>query len=267
MVDWRSMDRATRSAAYDNSRAVADSAAQLARWKALSAPLRVDCAGERDIAYGPRQRNRFDLFACGRSPAPMLVFIHGGYWQRNAKEDFACMAIGPLARGMDVATIGYTLTPETTLTEIAREIDTALSAVADFATGPVIVSGWSAGGHLAALTLGRPGVKGVLAISGIFDLEPLRGTVIDDGVRIADDEVVALSPIKRCVPGQSVIAFGAAELPELCRQSRDYHAARTRDGFSSLLVTSPNADHFTVLDGLIDPDGDLTRAALDLAAA
>ena len=267
MSDWRDMDRATRSAAYDNGRAVADSAARLVRWKALSAPLRATCAGERDIAYGARPRNRFDVFACGRAAAPMLAFIHGGYWQRNAKEDFACMALGPLAQGFDVATIGYTLAPEATLTEIAGEIVIALTAVASLAQGPMIVSGWSAGGHLAALALGRPRVHGVLAISGIYDLEPLRGTLIDDQVHISEAEAATLSPLRRADPGRLKIAYGAEELPELRRQSRDYADVRGARSFPTDLLPAPGADHFSILDGFIDPCGDLTRAGMDLVRA
>lgn len=267
MSDWRSMDRATRSAAYDNGRAVADSAAQLQRWKALSAPLRATCAGERDIVYGARPRNRFDVFACGRPAAPMLAFIHGGYWQRNAKEDFACMAMGPLAQGFDVATIGYTLAPDATLAEIAGEIDTALAAVARLARGPLIAAGWSAGGHLAALALGRPQVHGVLAISGIYDLDPLRGTLIDDRVHISDAEAADLSPMRRADAGRLAIAYGADELPELRRQARDYADARGTRSFPTVLLPMPGTDHFSILDGFIEPGGDLTRAGLDLLRA
>lgn len=266
-VGWRDMDRATRSAAYDNSRAVANSAAQLARWKALSAPIRASSPGERDVVYGPRPRNRFDLFACGEAAAPLLVFIHGGYWQRNAKEDFACMAIGPLARGFDVAMVGYTLTPDATLIEIVAEIDAALSTIARLATGRVIVSGWSAGGHLAALMLGRSEVSGVLAISGIYDLEPLCGTLIDDQVHISETEVTKLSPIRRDDPGRLAIAYGVNELPELCRQSLAYRDMRVANTSPTWLLPSQGADHFSVLDGLIDPGGDLTRTATDLLHA
>ncbi len=264
MADWRDMDRATRSAAYDNGCAVADSAAQIARWKALSAPIRASGPGERDVVYGPRPRNRLDLFACGKAAAPLFVFIHGGYWQRNAKEDFACMGIGPLARGFDVAVVGYTLTPDATLTEIVAEIDAALATVTRLATGRVIVSGWSAGGHLAALMLRRSEVSGVLAVSGIYDLMPLRGTLIDDRVHISEQEAIEFSPIRRDDPGSLAIAYGADELPELCRQACAYRDMRVGNKSPTWLLPSQGADHFSVLDGLIDPGGDLTQTATDL---
>ena len=93
----------------------------------MSATLRADRATELDVPYGPLPRNRIDLFPAARPDAPLLVFIHGGYWQRNAKEDFACMAAGPLARGMAVALPGYTLTPEASLTAIVDEVGAALA--------------------------------------------------------------------------------------------------------------------------------------------
>jgi acetyl esterase/lipase len=264
------MDRATRSAAYDNGAAVADSAARVARWRALSASLRATCPGERDLAYGPLPRQRLDLFDSATARAPLVAFIHGGYWQRNAKEDFACVATGPLARGLDVALVGYTLAPEASLTAIVAEIRAALTLLRrlDRERGlarPLVVSGWSAGGHLAALALDWPEVDAALAISGIFDLEPLRGTIIDDKLRLTEMQVEALSPLRRPTRRPIVIACGGDELPELRRQSRDYHAACAATGGAATLCPIEGADHFSVLDGLIEPDGALTRSLLALS--
>src|SRR5262249_7763271 len=79
-----------------------------------------------DLEYGRGVRNRIDIFRCGKAHVPLLVYIHGGYWQRNAKEFFACLAEGPLARGFDAAWVGYALAPEATLTEIVDEVRTAI---------------------------------------------------------------------------------------------------------------------------------------------
>ena len=265
--DWRGMDRATRSAAYNNGAAVPDSAARVADWTARSVAVRERPTAVLDLVYGPKPRNRIDVFPCDASDAPLVAFIHGGYWQRNAKEGFACMALGALARGLDVALVGYTLAPEATLAEIAGEIRAALAVLRrrDAEAGVrrrLIASGWSAGGHLAALAMDWPEVDAALAISGIFDLEPLRGTEIDDKLRLSEAEVADLSPIRRPSDKPLAVAFGADELPELCRQSRDYHAACLNSG----LVPVPGADHFSVLDELISPDGLLTDALVALVA-
>jgi len=268
-TSWREMGREVRSAAYNNSAAVPSSAEQLARWKRLSATLRTSQPGALDLRYGPRPRNRIDLFPAENPDAPLLAFIHGGYWQRNAKEDFACMATGPLAQGVSVALIGYTLAPVASLSAIATEIRQALRFLraGESATrwgGRLVVSGWSAGGHLAALAMQWPEADAGLAISGIYDLEPLQGTTIDNPLNLTAGEIEALSPQRLRPTGKPLIlAYGGDELPELCRQSRDY-AASAASGTAELLPIA-GADHFSVLDGLIDPAGALTQAVARLA--
>ena len=270
--NWREMDSATRSIAYNNGAAVSNSAEQLARWRSLSEAVRRERPAQLDLRYGPLQRNLIDMFPSDRLDAPLLVFVHGGYWQRNSKDDFSCMALGPLAHGLAVAVLGYTLAPDATLTTIAEEIRTAVDVLRhqDENAGlqrRLVISGWSAGGHLAALAAAWPGVNATLAISGIFDLEPLRGTSVIDKLHLTEAEVQTLSPIKQLAPRQSpmVIAYGANELPELCRQSCDYDAACRAQGFDPTLLPVSGADHFSVLDSLIDPAGVLTAAAVSLA--
>ena len=272
MTDWRTMDRATLTAAYDNGVAVANSAAQLARWRGLGAALRAQHPATLDLRYGPHPRNTLDLFACGRPRAPLLAFIHGGWWMRNAKEDFAGMAAGPLALGMDVATLGYTLAPDATLTTIAAEIGDALVFLRrrkGGRAGPLVVSGWSAGGHLAALAAegGVAQVDACLAISGAFDLAPLRGTALNDTLGITPAEVEALSPSRLAARGSCpmVVAYGTDELPEMRRQSEDYAAARAAAGVPTRLLPLAGADHFSILDAMMAPDGALARAAAALA--
>ena len=109
---YRGMDRTALDAAYNNSEAVADSPQWLARWRERSALVRARPAAKLDIAYGPRPRERLDYFSCGKTGAPLFVFIHGGYWQRNDKDMFAFLADGPLAHDIDVAMVGYTLAPD-----------------------------------------------------------------------------------------------------------------------------------------------------------
>src|SRR5262249_8701380 len=120
-IVWRGMTRAQLDAAYNNSAAVKNSGEKLADWQRRSDVVRARQTELLDLRYGPRPRNRIDAFRCGRQRAPLLVYIHGGYWQRNAKEFYACLAEGPLARGIDVALIGYTLAPDASLTEIVAE--------------------------------------------------------------------------------------------------------------------------------------------------
>ncbi|GAA0262399.1 hypothetical protein LNAOJCKE_5282 [Methylorubrum aminovorans] len=268
-VAWRGLDRASLTRAYDNSGAVRDSAALVAGWRARSAAFRESKAGH-ILAYGAGSRQALDFYHCGAAGAPCLAFIHGGYWQRNAREDFTCMAEGPLGLGLDVALIGYTLAPEASLTRISEEVAAALRLLRQkIGLSRLVVAGWSAGGHLAALmtTLAADAADAALAVSGIFDLEPIAGTGLNDALRLTDGEVAELSPIRRLAPdGPPVsVIYGGAELPELCRQSADYHAARRALGLAGDLHVVPGADHFRVLGALIAPDGRIAREAARLA--
>ncbi len=119
---YRGMDRAALDAAYDNSAAVSESLALLADFQARSQHL--------DLRYEPAERNRIDYFAA-QSPGPVLVFIHGGYWQMRAKENFSFLATGPLAHGIHVAFVGYTLAPETPLDGIVTEVRAAIAWLAE----------------------------------------------------------------------------------------------------------------------------------------
>lgn len=270
-VIWRGMTRAQLDAAYNNSAAVANSADKLSEWTQRSAALRAREGALLDLAYGARPRNRIDIFRCGRAGAPLFVFIHGGYWQRNAKEIFSCMAEGPLAHGFDVALPGYTLAPEASLTGIVAELRAALSWLRangrrhGVAEAALVVSGWSAGGHLTAMML--PEADAGLAISGVFDIEPCRLNYLNEKLNLTADEVEALSPIRHLPPssGPLAVAFGTAELPELQRQSRDYAAAREGAGLPTELLPLAGHDHFSILEELARPDGALTRALTKLA--
>lgn len=270
---WAGLSQAERDAAYNNNAAVANSAALVERRNAASAALRSAHRSGLDVPYGPAPRQRFDLFPAASPAAPCLVFIHGGYWQRNTREDFACFAEGMLANGWAVAFPGYTLAPEATLTQIVAETRRALGWLAadgprhGVGAGPIVVSGWSAGGHLAAMALDHPRVAAALAISGVYELAPLRDTYLDEKLRLSDAEIEALSPLRlAAVQKPLAIAYGTAELPALIADSRDLHARRAAAHAPGRLIPVPSADHFTILEELRRPHGMLARAAMELAA-
>ncbi len=276
MTLYRGMDRAALDAAYDNTAAVANSAALLADFDARSARLRAAHAQHLDLRYGPAERNRIDYFAApgAKTPAPILVFIHGGYWQMRAKETFSFIANGPLAHGIHVALPGYTLAPAITLDGIVDEVRTAIRWIAqhgaDYGGDParIIVSGWSAGGHLTAMMMDEPAVQGGLAISGIFDLEPIRLNYLNTKLGLNQAAAQRLSPLLQ-LPARAaplMLACGGAELPELQRQSQTYASARERAGLPGRLMELPQRDHFTMLEELA-PDGALTTLVREIIAA
>jgi arylformamidase len=264
---WRSFTRAELDTSYNNSAAVGDSATRLADWSKRSAELRGWQPQYLDLSYGSRERNRIDVFRCGIARAPLLVFIHGGYWQRNAKEIFSCMAEGPLTHGFDVALPGYTLAPAASLTEIVAEIRTAIAwlrlqgPAIGIATGRLIVSGWSAGGHLAATAMLWPEVNAGLAISGIFDLEPIRLGVLNDKLRLMPEEAASLSPLLHLPAraGPLIVAYGDSELPELQRQSQEFATAWRQAGLEGVAMPLTGKNHFSILEELASPAGLLSR--------
>src|SRR5271163_3691099 len=211
---WGCLTRAERNAAYDNNAATADSAVLVAARNAASAAFRTEHAGHLDLAYGVGERQKWDIYPAKDPGAPVLIFIHGGYWQRNSREFFAVMAEGALTRGLAVAMPGYTLAPEATLTEIVAEIRLALDwlareGAAHGAGGPAIVTGWSAGAQLAAMALDHPHVKAGVGISGVYELGPIRDTDLNTALKLTDEEIATLSPL-RLPPSRKpfAIAYG-----------------------------------------------------------
>ncbi len=270
---WALLSRAARNAAYDNNAAVAQSAALIAARNAASAAFRVAHAGHLDVAYAPGERTRFDLYPAAVPAAACLVFLHGGYWQRGSRDVFACYAEGALAAGLSVAMPGYSLAPDASLTTLSGEIERALDWLAEHGprhgiAGPVVLSGWSAGAHLAALHLGHPSVVGGLAVSGVYDLGPIRDTHLDEALRLTDAEVETLSPLRLpVVPKPLAIAYGTRELPALVDDARAFHARRAAAHAAGPLIPVAGADHFTILDGFRRPEGILVRAAVEVAGA
>lgn len=263
MSVYRGMDRATLDAAYNNSAAVSTSAAHVAEWERRSVRVRQAPCATVNLTYGPAPKNRIDYFASGAASAPLLVFLHGGYWHRNSKETFSFIAEGLLAHGIDVAVVGYTLAPEARLSAIVAEVSVAIdwlaaqTATLPFDAGQVYVGGWSAGGQLAAIAAQNPHVRGVLSISGIFDLEPMAKCYINDVLNLDEIEIRTLSPALN-IPTKNtryLIYVGGDELPELQRQSAEFADALQARGFDVAFTTVPGLNHFTVVDELARPQG------------
>jgi arylformamidase len=272
---YRGMERAALDAAYNNRAAVPRFAEISAERVQRSARVRGTRAGRYDLRYGDASRERLDFFPAASPHAPVLAFIHGGYWQSNDKEPSSFLADGPLAHGFAVALIEYTLAPQADIARIVAEVRCAIDWLAANA-GPlggdparIYVSGHSAGGHLAASALDRPGVAGVLAISGLYDLEPIRLCYLNEKLGLSEESARRHSPLFH-LPERSppiVVAVGAAELPELVRQSAHYAAALAARGLPARYLPLPGHDHFTVLDALARPDGALCTALLGMKRA
>ncbi|UPJ66999.1 alpha/beta hydrolase [Bradyrhizobium sp. 191] len=269
---WSELSQAERNAAYDNNAAVKNSVALIAERNEASSRLRGTLKSHLDLPYGERANNKIDLYPAAKPDAPCLVFLHGGYWQRNSRELFAMLVEGVAAHGWSVAIPGYSLAPEVSLTDIVGEIPRALDWLAAHGAsygvaGPVVLSGWSAGAHLAAMALDHPRVHAGLALSGVYDLAPIRDTGLNDALKLTDQEIATLSPLRLPVTQKRLdIAYGSNELPALVCDSIDLSDKRVAAGAPGKLISVEGADHFTILEALRRPDGilvDAVRRLLD----
>src|SRR3954451_11871179 len=227
-LDWRKMSQEERDLGLNNGVAVTGSVDMVAGWEQRSGELRKRHPGYRELRYGPRERNQIDFLGVA-GKAPTLLFIHGGYWQNRAKEVFSIFAEGPMVHGINVALIGYTLAPDATLDEIVAEIHAGI----DFLSGQlpalgaapegIVVSGWSAGGHLTSMALSHPKVRAGMAISGIYDLEPIRHSYLNQKLRADEATSRRNSPMmQEGGPAKPLsLVVGSAELPLLRKQTAD----------------------------------------------
>lgn len=263
--DWRSMSQQDRDLGHNNSVAVAGSADIVAGWELRSAAMRARYPGYLDLRYGPRVRNRIDFLKV-RDKGPTLLFIHGGYWQNRAKEVFTVVAEGPMAHGINVALIGYTLAPDATLDQIVAEIfagidflGAQLPALGGDGSG-IVVSGWSAGGHLTSMALSHPLVRAGMAISGIYDLEPIRASYLNEKLGLDEAMSRRNSPMMQAggAPKPLSLVVGAAELPLLRQQTTDFAGHRAHHGLPVTCEEIPGANHFTIMNEMISPSGRIT---------
>jgi acetyl esterase/lipase len=227
--------------------------------------MRARYSGHLDLRYGPRERNRIDFFKVAEK-APTLLFIHGGYWQTRAKETFALFAGGPMAHGINVALTGYTLAPDATLDEIVAEIHRGLDFLAAQLPGlggdpdRIVVSGWSAGGHLTSMALSHRCVKAGMAISGIYDLEPIRHSYLNVKLKLDEATSSRNSPVMQAGGTMKPLSLvvGDAELPLLRKQTADFAAHRAIYGLPVTYEEIPGANHFTIMNEMASPTGRIT---------
>ena len=263
--DWRGMSQEDRDRGLNNGVAVAGSADIVAGWERRSAEMRGRYSDHLDLRYGPRERNRID-FLKSAEKGPTLVFIHGGYWQHRAKEVFTLFAAGPMAHGINVALFGYTLAPDATLDEIVAEIHQGIDFLIEQLpalggnASRIVVSGWSAGGHLASVALSHPQVKAGMGISGIYDLEPIRHSYLN--VKLGLDKAMSRrnSPVMQAGGAMKPLSLvvGSAELPLLRKQTADFACHRAKYGLPVTYEEIPGADHFTIMNEMVSPTGQIT---------
>ena len=258
--------------AYENRIHIPDADRHLAAWPKDAATFRRSFAGANlNVAYGSSKRTHYDLFtpkggieaACG-----LAAFVHGGYWVALSKDDFSHMAAGLLARGWAVAILGYTLAPQARITQITREISTAVEHLGKTGTGPLRLIGHSAGGHLVSrmmcddITFGpvtTQRLDRVLSVSGLHDLRPLQRLAKNELWQLDDNESHAESPLLRTPRPEIdlVCLAGADERPEFIRQNAILPLAWQGLGANCHSQLLAGHNHFTIIETMTQPDSRL----------
>ncbi len=274
--------RAELDAQYNLRAAVPEHGDYFDRWARRSAAARERLPCRLDVAYGDTPAETLDIFTTSRPGAPVHLFIHGGYWQAMDKSDFSFVAEGLAPAGCVVAVLNYALAPRVGMDEIVRQSRAAVAwlwrNVGRHGGDParIHVSGHSAGGHLAAMAMitDWPGfaadlppdpIKGGCAISGLFDLEPIRRCYLNEVLGMDAATAARNSPIRH-VPASApplILALGEAETDEYHRQQADFAEVWRAAGHSLRLVLAPGLNHFAVVEELADPRSPLTRSVVE----
>jgi acetyl esterase/lipase len=226
-----------------------------------------------DISYGERPRNRFDLFHPAGQSKGLVVFVHGGFWKALDKSFWSHLARGPVEGGYAVAMPSYTLCPEVRISEITREIAAAVERAAAMVEGPLFLTGHSAGGHLVTRMISatsplpddvRARINHTVSISGLHDLRPLMKTAMNAELKIDEAEARVESPaLLEPMPNARVTCWvGSSERPEFVRQNALLANIWTGLGAKTCVIEEPGRHHFDVIDGLVDPDHQLTSTLL-----
>jgi arylformamidase len=271
MDRYRGMDRAELDVAYNNRAVVPGWQDYLDRWR-RNGHATYAHADARDLRYGSGDRHRMDLFMPKDGKSPVCLFLHGGYWQWNDKEGQAFVADGILKIGLGAAIGEYTLAPAASMSEICREAEMQVEFLSEELKrrnhdGQIVVCGISTGAHLLACTLHLDYVVGAVFMSGIYDLEPIRLSSLNEAIQMSWEEARQHSPLHQ-VPDSMpsvVLAFGTHERPEIQRQSTDYGSALCANGHHAVLLPVEGADHFSILETLSDGEGEVAKALRALA--
>lgn len=261
---------------YNNRMRVPDYGEYFARWAAESALVRRSLGGELDVPYGEAARERLDAFAAPRAArttgAPLLVFIHGGYWRSLDKSFHSFVAGAAHALGAAAVLPNYTLCPHARIADITLQMTRALSWAWRHARAlnadarRICVVGHSAGGHLASMMLAcawdvldpalpRQLVRRALSVSGLYDLQPLMDTPsLQEVLRLDVHQVASCSPARLPAPprGELWTVVGGEESGEYLRQQRLMRQAWGRERVP-LAQVLPGLNHFSVMDALVDP--------------
>lgn len=266
-------------AQYDLAQTVEDAEAYARFYDRESEKLRSEIEHRLNVPFGPTLAEHSDVYPAGDG-APVLVYVHGGYWRARNSKEFGYVARGPVSKSVAAVVTNYALCPEVTMDEVVRQTRAAVAWVyknaRSFGGDPegIHVAGHSAGGHLVAMLLetdwegvyGLPAdvIKSATAISGLFDLAPFPYTYLQPQLQLSWDQVLRNSPILH-IPDTApplLVAYGEDETDEFKRQSEDFLEVWRAKGLDGERLVLPGKNHYDVIDGFLDAESDLCSAIL-----
>lgn len=262
-------------AQYDIDVAVPDHAVYSRHYAGTSLRARRTLRCQLDVPYGPTREEYLDIFPAAVRGAPVFMFIHGGYWRGLSAKEFSCVALGAHDLGITTVVVNYALTPKVSLDEITRQARASVAWVlrnierhgAD--PGRVAIGGHSAGAHLAAMCLetawqedyGLPAdpLTGAVLVSGIYDLNPLRFSLLQPQIQLDDGVIRRNSPLFRIRPCATPawVTWGGRESAEFHRQSDTYLAAWRAAGNRGERCPQEACNHLDAIYGFEDASSEL----------
>ncbi len=278
---YQGYDQAGLDAQYNNRLRWPDYKVHFANWRAWSTATceRLPC--HLDLAFGPGPMEKLDILPAEQGGAPLHVFIHGGYWYSLDKADYSYVAEGFRPHGIATAVNNFGLAPDTSMDEIVRQNRAALAWLwrnaRAYGADPerIYVCGHSAGGHLAAMLLatnwpafgaGLPKdvVKGACSIGGLFDMEAIRLSYLNNTLKMSREEAERNEPLAQDYPVRAPLSLVVAvdETPEYHRQSQAMADLWRSLGYPVELLVPEGLNHFDVVNQLRDPGCELVKVQL-----
>lgn len=252
-------------------------------WLDRSAAHRQASGARVDLAYGDGEREKIDFFAGGDANGPLLIYIHGGYWQRGDKNMYSFVSEAFVRHGVSVAVLNYSLSPLVRMGQIPPQIRKAIAwnwhnaSGLGFSREKLFVMGHSAGGHLAAMMMATDWpsfdaelpvdlIRAGIPISGVFELEPIVHTSLNEGLGMDIPEAHAESPcfIPPMTNAPQLVVAGGGETSEFLRQSDDYATQYQTAERSMERYDVPEDDHFDELHRLAEDDSVLFEKTMKL---
>lgn len=255
--------------------------ATIAGFEAASAEVATHPGFVGEVGFGPHPRQRFDWYPAEGAARATLAYFHPGYWQMRDRTLFRCLMPVFAAMGVDVAVVGYPLCPEVSLADLTEAARASVPALRDFTRErhgrelPIVAAGHSAGGHLAvelALTdwtargISPHSIAAVVALSGVYDLEPLVATSLNAALRLDATSARAVSPVHRvgAIGCPALFAVGGGETAAFRDQNARMASAWRAAGHAATVLESADDDHFSLVTGLLAGTGGLGAACAAL---